>query len=56
MMSDIASRQQFRAPYAPDDRGIAARVLETAGLSTAQEERIDRVATRLIDTIRLWFA
>jgi RHH-type proline utilization regulon transcriptional repressor/proline dehydrogenase/delta 1-pyrroline-5-carboxylate dehydrogenase len=52
MMSDIASRQQFRAPYAPDDRGIAARLLETAGLSTAQEERIDRVATRLIDTIR----
>jgi RHH-type proline utilization regulon transcriptional repressor/proline dehydrogenase/delta 1-pyrroline-5-carboxylate dehydrogenase len=42
----------FRAPYAPDDRVIAARLLETAALSAEQDARIDRTATRLIEAIR----
>src|SRR4030088_1176257 len=42
----------FDAPYAPDDRVIAARLLEGARLSAEQEARIDRTATRLIDAIR----
>src|SRR4026209_143391 len=42
----------FSAPYAPDDRAIAARLLAAASLGRAREERIDRTATRLIETIR----
>ena len=42
----------FSAPYAPDDAAIAARLLGTAKLSAAQEARIDRTATRLIESIR----
>jgi RHH-type proline utilization regulon transcriptional repressor/proline dehydrogenase/delta 1-pyrroline-5-carboxylate dehydrogenase len=42
----------FKAPYAPDDSLIAARLLETAGLNTEQDRRIDRTATRLIEAIR----
>ena len=42
----------FSAPYAPDDAAIAARLLGTRGLSAAQEARIDRTATRLIEAIR----
>src|SRR6266436_1152249 len=51
-MKDPSLFSSFRAPYAPDDRVIAARLLETAGLSAAQDARIDRMATRLIDAIR----
>jgi RHH-type proline utilization regulon transcriptional repressor/proline dehydrogenase/delta 1-pyrroline-5-carboxylate dehydrogenase len=40
------------APYAPDERVIAARLLPSAGFSAAQDERIDRTATRLIKAIR----
>src|SRR5689334_21953195 len=42
----------FSAPYAPDDRAMAARLLGAAGLDAAQEKRIDRTATRLIEAIR----
>ncbi len=42
----------FDAPYAPDDSAMAARLLETAGLSAAQNQRIDATATRLIEAIR----
>src|SRR5919108_638828 len=42
----------FTAPYAPDDADIAARLLSTGHLSQAQEARIDRTATRLIEAIR----
>src|SRR5260370_38850757 len=42
----------FRAPYAPDDRVIAARLVETGALSAEQDARIDRTATRLIEAIR----
>ena len=42
----------FSAPYAPDDRAMAARLLQTARLDAAQEKRVDRTATRLIEAIR----
>ena len=42
----------FSAPYSPDDRAIAARLLPNARLSAEQEARIDRTATRLIEAIR----
>jgi RHH-type proline utilization regulon transcriptional repressor/proline dehydrogenase/delta 1-pyrroline-5-carboxylate dehydrogenase len=52
MNSESSSVPPFDAPYAPDDRVIAARLLEGARLSAEQEARIDRTATRLIDAIR----
>ncbi len=52
MPSDPASIPQFIAPYAPDDGAIAARLLATARLTTDQDQRIDRIATRLITAIR----
>jgi RHH-type transcriptional regulator, proline utilization regulon repressor / proline dehydrogenase / delta 1-pyrroline-5-carboxylate dehydrogenase len=52
MKPDPSAFPPFDAPYAPDDRILAARLLETARLSAAQEQRIDRTATRLIDAIR----
>src|SRR5436309_2026304 len=42
----------FSAPYAPDDRAMAARLLRAVRLDAAQEARIDRTATRLIEAIR----
>src|SRR3954469_8279446 len=42
----------FSAPYAPDDRAIAPRLLRAARLDAACEARIDRTATRLIEAIR----
>src|SRR3954447_8012373 len=42
----------FSAPYAPDDRTIAARLLPNARLGAEQEARIDCTATRLIEAIR----
>ena len=42
----------FSAPYAPDDRAIAGRLLPKARLDAEQEARIDRTAARLIDSIR----
>jgi RHH-type proline utilization regulon transcriptional repressor/proline dehydrogenase/delta 1-pyrroline-5-carboxylate dehydrogenase len=52
MTSDPAPVPPFSAPYAPDDRAIAARLLKTAGLGAEQEARIDRTAGRLIEAIR----
>jgi RHH-type proline utilization regulon transcriptional repressor/proline dehydrogenase/delta 1-pyrroline-5-carboxylate dehydrogenase len=52
MEPDPSAFPPFDAPYAPDDRILAARLLETARLSAAQEQRIDCTATRLIDAIR----
>src|SRR4051794_23247942 len=43
----------FNALYAPEDGVIAARLLKTADLGAEQDERIDRMAARLIDAIRL---
>ncbi|WP_334446595.1 bifunctional proline dehydrogenase/L-glutamate gamma-semialdehyde dehydrogenase PutA [Bradyrhizobium sp. AZCC 1610] len=42
----------FSAPYAPDDRAMANRLLRAVPLEPAQEARIDRMATRLIEAIR----
>jgi len=42
----------FSAPYAPDDAAIAARLLQSARLSAAQEASIDRTTLRLIQAIR----
>jgi RHH-type proline utilization regulon transcriptional repressor/proline dehydrogenase/delta 1-pyrroline-5-carboxylate dehydrogenase len=42
----------FSAPYAPDDRALAARLLQEARLDAAQEGRVDRTATGLIEAIR----
>src|SRR5213592_951691 len=47
-----SSLPRFSASYAPDDRLIAARLLQTAPFDSAQEQRIDRAATRLIEAIR----
>jgi RHH-type proline utilization regulon transcriptional repressor/proline dehydrogenase/delta 1-pyrroline-5-carboxylate dehydrogenase len=51
-MTPDAKIPQFTAPYAPDDRAIASRLLITARLSPEQDARIDRTATRLIGAIR----
>lgn len=42
----------FTSPYAPDDAEIAARLMPASHLAPAQEARIDRTATRLIEAIR----
>ncbi len=42
----------FRAPYAPADEAIAARLLEAAGRPADGEARIDQRATRLVRAIR----
>ncbi len=52
MTSDAASPPPFHAPYAPDDRAAAERLLEAPRLPPAQEQNIDRTATRLIGAIR----
>ncbi|MFH1346021.1 MAG: bifunctional proline dehydrogenase/L-glutamate gamma-semialdehyde dehydrogenase PutA [Pseudomonadota bacterium] len=52
MTSESRPVPPFEAPYAADDSAIAARLLATASLSSEQDGRIDRTATRLIDAIR----
>jgi RHH-type proline utilization regulon transcriptional repressor/proline dehydrogenase/delta 1-pyrroline-5-carboxylate dehydrogenase len=52
MSPELPALPAFKAPYAPDDGVLAARLLETARLSAEQETRIDRTATRLIAAIR----
>jgi RHH-type transcriptional regulator, proline utilization regulon repressor / proline dehydrogenase / delta 1-pyrroline-5-carboxylate dehydrogenase len=52
MTSDPSLPPPFEAPYAPDDGAMAARLLETASLSPARQNAIDRTATRLIGAIR----
>ena len=42
----------FSAAWAPDDRVIAEGLLAAARLDDEQEQRIDRVAIRLIEAIR----
>src|SRR5262245_47487926 len=42
----------FRAPYAPADEGLAARLLASAPALPAAEARIDRRARYLVETIR----
>ena len=52
MPSDQPPLPPFSAPYAPDDRTIAAGLLPTARLDSAGERRVDQTATRLIEAIR----
>jgi RHH-type transcriptional regulator, proline utilization regulon repressor / proline dehydrogenase / delta 1-pyrroline-5-carboxylate dehydrogenase len=52
MRSDSAPLPPFSAAFAPDDRAIAAYLLKDARLGAAQEQRIDRTATRLIEAVR----
>jgi RHH-type proline utilization regulon transcriptional repressor/proline dehydrogenase/delta 1-pyrroline-5-carboxylate dehydrogenase len=42
----------FASAYAPDDRLIAERLLASARLDAEQEQRIDGVASRLIEAVR----
>ncbi|OJU27174.1 MAG: bifunctional proline dehydrogenase/L-glutamate gamma-semialdehyde dehydrogenase [Nitrobacter sp. 62-13] len=42
----------FSAPYAPDDRAMAKRLLAEARLTPKREARIDRTTRGLIDAIR----
>src|SRR4051812_42142205 len=51
-MTPDAKMPQFTAPYAPDDKAMAAQLLATARLAPEREARIDRTATRLIEAIR----
>src|SRR5665213_4179105 len=51
-MSEPSPPPPFSAPYAPDDRLIAARLLEAPRPDAGQEQRIDDTATRLIEAIR----
>jgi RHH-type proline utilization regulon transcriptional repressor/proline dehydrogenase/delta 1-pyrroline-5-carboxylate dehydrogenase len=52
MPNDPSPLPPFGAPYAPDDRMIAAGLLQAARLDQTREQRIDRTATRLIEAIR----
>src|ERR1700712_2936545 len=52
MPNDPSPLPPFSAPYAPDDRTIAAGLLQTARPDQAGEQRVDRTATRLIGAIR----
>lgn len=52
MPNDRSPLPPFSAPYAPDDRAIAAGLLQSARLEPAREKRVDDTATRLIGAIR----
>ena len=52
MKSDSVPVAPFTAPFAPEDGAIAAELLAASRLTPAREQRIDRVATRLIEAIR----
>jgi RHH-type proline utilization regulon transcriptional repressor/proline dehydrogenase/delta 1-pyrroline-5-carboxylate dehydrogenase len=52
MKSDSVPVAPFTAPFAPDDGVIAAELLAASRLAPAQEQRIDRMTTRLIEAVR----
>lgn len=52
MPANPSSVSPFEPPFAADERGVAARLLETARLHPDQDTRIDQTATRLIEAIR----
>src|SRR3954471_19189369 len=52
MSPDSSPPTPFSAPFAADDAALAVGLLAEARLSQAQEARIDRTATRLIEAIR----
>jgi RHH-type proline utilization regulon transcriptional repressor/proline dehydrogenase/delta 1-pyrroline-5-carboxylate dehydrogenase len=52
MKPDSSAYPQFQAPYAPDDRILAGRLLEGAKSDPERDTRIDRTAAALIEAIR----
>src|SRR5246500_1948554 len=52
MAPDSSNLPPFAAAYAPDDVGLATKLLKAARLSAERERRIDRLATRLIEAVR----
>jgi len=52
MTPDSTSLAPFAAAFAPDDSTVAVPLLKSARMSAAQEQWIDRLATRLIEAIR----
>src|SRR5882724_7617089 len=52
MPNDPSPFPPFSAPYAPDDRAMAAGLLRTARLDSIGEQQVDHTATRLIEAIR----
>src|SRR6201991_234274 len=52
MLTPSSPVPSFSARYAPDDGALAARLLGLPRLSTEQNTRIDRTATRLIKAVR----
>ncbi|HEX2365009.1 MAG TPA: proline dehydrogenase family protein, partial [Bradyrhizobium sp.] len=52
MKSDSVPVAPFTAAFAPDDGAIAAELLAASRLAPGQEQRIDRMATRLIEAVR----
>ena len=52
MRSGPETLPPFDAPYAPDDRAIASRLIGSSRLTPEQDARIDGTATRLIGAIR----
>jgi RHH-type proline utilization regulon transcriptional repressor/proline dehydrogenase/delta 1-pyrroline-5-carboxylate dehydrogenase len=52
MKSDSVPVAPFSAPFAPEDGAIAAELLAGSRLAPEREQRIDRVATRLIEAVR----
>jgi RHH-type transcriptional regulator, proline utilization regulon repressor / proline dehydrogenase / delta 1-pyrroline-5-carboxylate dehydrogenase len=52
MIPDTTIPPPFAPAFAPDDRVLATALLKAARLGVAQEQRIDEVATRLIEAIR----
>jgi RHH-type proline utilization regulon transcriptional repressor/proline dehydrogenase/delta 1-pyrroline-5-carboxylate dehydrogenase len=51
-MPHAPSLPDFNAPYAADDRSLAAELLAGAGLAPERERRVDATATDLIQAIR----
>ena len=52
MPADQPPPPPFNAPYAADDRAIAARLLAAARLDAARERRIDHAATARVGTLQ----
>jgi RHH-type proline utilization regulon transcriptional repressor/proline dehydrogenase/delta 1-pyrroline-5-carboxylate dehydrogenase len=52
MKSDSVPVAPFSAPFAPEDGAIAAELLAGSRLAPEREQRIDRVAARLIEAVR----
>ena len=52
MPAKLSAVSPFAAPYAPEDRIIAAGLMKAARLRPDQDVKIDHTTTRLIEAIR----